>query len=101
MRARRLCLPKPPFEEQRKAKWFRENVSTAFKESREEAILREELSCHSVRHGFCTALVEAGKSAIVITEAARHSDISTSMQYVHSANRHFKSEVNEAFGAST
>ena len=83
--------------EERKSRWFRENTSTAFREARKEAGLREELSFHSLRHGFCTALAEAGKSAVVIKEAARHADISTSMRYIHMANERLKAELDDVF----
>ena len=59
--------------------------------------LPEKLSFHSLRHGFCTALAEAGKSAAVIKEAARHADVQTSMQYVRMANEKLKGEIQEAF----
>lgn len=40
-RGRLHCVQRPSFEgQERTAKWFRENVSTAFKEAREEAGLR-------------------------------------------------------------
>jgi len=84
--------------QERQARWFRENVSTAFRKARKAAGLREELSFHSLRHGFCTMLAEAGKSAVVIKEAARHADISTSMRYVHMANERLKAELDEVFG---
>jgi len=77
---------------------FRERTSKAFREARRGAELREGLSFHSLRHGFCTMLAEAGKSAVVIKEAARHADISTSMRYVHLANEHLRKEVEDAFG---
>jgi len=89
----------PPFTKQeRSPRWFRNNASAAFRKSRDAAGLRKELSLHSLRHGFCTALAEAGKSAVVIKEAARHADISTSMQYVHMAQRHLRSEIDSVFG---
>jgi len=88
----------PSFEsKERNPKWFRENVSDAFRAARKDAGLRDELSFHSLRHGFCTKLAEAGKSAVVIKEAARHADISTSMRYVHMANEQLKTEVEDAF----
>lgn len=88
----------PGFDEkERNPKWFRENVSDAFRRARKDAGLREEISFHSLRHGFCTMLAEAGKSAVVIKEAARHADISTSMRYVHMANEKLKDEVEDAF----
>lgn len=89
----------PSFEgQEREAKWFRENVSDAFRKAREKANLPEHLSFHSLRHGFCTALAEAGKSAVVIKEAARHADVQTSMRYVHMANETLKAEIEDAFG---
>ena len=88
----------PSFDgEDRNPKWFRENASEAFRAARKDADLRDDISFHSLRHGFCTALAEAGKSAVVIKEAARHSDISTSMRYVHMANERLKAEVEDAF----
>lgn len=88
----------PGFEDKdRNPKWFRENVSDAFRQARKDAGLRDEISFHSLRHGFCTMLAEAGKSAVVIKEAARHADISTSMRYVHMANEQLKAEVEDAF----
>ena len=88
----------PSFEgQERNPKWFRENVSDAFRKARRDAGLREGLCFHSLRHGFCTMLAEAGKSAVVIKEAARHADISTSMRYVHMANEQLKADVEDAF----
>ena len=88
----------PSFEGQdRNAKWFRENVSEAFRTARKLADLPEHLTFHSLRHGFCTALAEAGKSAVVIKEAARHADIQTSMRYVHMANETLKTEIEDVF----
>lgn len=88
----------PNFEEtQRDPQWFCGNVSRAFRRARKDADLRQGLSLHSLRHGFCTALAEAGKSAVVIKEAARHADISTSMRYVHMANEQLKDDVEDAF----
>lgn len=88
----------PSFEgQERNPKWFRENVSDAFRKARRDAGLREGLCFHSLRHGFCTMLAEAGRSAVVIKEAARHADISTSMRYVHMANEQLKAAVEDAF----
>lgn len=88
----------PGFEGgKRNPRWFRENVSAAFRDAKEKAGVREELSFHSLRKGFCTALAEAGKSAVVIKEAARHADVSTSMKYVRLAKERLKSEVEDVF----
>lgn len=72
-------------------------VSHRFRTLRRRAGLREGLSFHGLRHGFCTALAEAGKSAVVIKEAARHADISTSMRYVHLANDQLRDALDDVF----
>ena len=69
---------------------------------RSEKLLRKNpiektISFHSLRYGFCTRLAEAGKPLQVIKEAARHSDVSTSMIYVHMANEHLKAELDDVF----
>jgi len=88
----------PSFEKaSRSARRFCERASRVFRRAREKAELPERLTFHSLRHGFCTALAEAGKSAVVIKEAARHADIQTSMRYVHMANETLKSEIEDVF----
>ncbi|MCS4102366.1 tyrosine-type recombinase/integrase [Salinibacter ruber] len=82
---------------ERSARRFREHVSRKFAEYRDEAGLRQQLTLHSLRHGFGTRLAENGASAIAIKRAMRHSDISTSMRYVHMANERLQSEVESAF----
>ena len=82
----------------RSVRRFVEGTSKAFREARDEAKITRPISVHGLRHGFCSMLAEAGKSAIVIKEAARHADISTSMQYVHMANQRLKEELDEVFG---
>lgn len=86
------CDPK-----ERSARRFREHVGRKFSEYRDEAGVRAELTLHSTRHGFGTRLAENGASAIAIKRAMRHSEISTSMRYVHMANGRLQSEVESAF----
>lgn len=81
----------------RSIKSFRETVSRAFTKYRGQAGIEKHLTFHSLRHGFATALAEAGKSAVVIKEACRHADIKTSMIYVHMTNEHLKSEMDDVF----
>lgn len=82
---------------QRSPRCFAERASRAFREARNEAGLDRKLSFHSLRHGFCTRLAEAGKPLYVIKEAARHADVSTSMIYVHMTNVHLKAELDDVF----
>lgn len=83
---------------QRSISSFSNNLARRFARYRDKAGVAASLTVHGLRHGFCTRLAEAGKSAVVIKEAARHADISTSMHYVHMANEHLKAELDDVFG---
>ena len=88
----------PNFEgKEREARYFRERASRAFRKARKKAGIERKLSFHSLRHGFCTWLAEAGKPLQVIKKVARHADVETSMIYVHMANEHLKSELDDVF----
>jgi integrase len=83
---------------ERSVRWFVENASEAFRTARDQAGVPKEKTLYGLRHGFCTLLAKAGKSAVVIKEAARHSEIETSMKYIHLTNRFLKAELEDAFG---
>jgi integrase len=76
---------------------FRNNLSRAFRRYKKAAGIERPISLHSLRHGFCTALAEAGKSAATIKELARHASIETSMIYVKMSNEHLKKEMEDVF----
>lgn len=76
---------------------WRNNLSRAFRRYREAAGIDQRITLHSLRHGFCTALAEAGKSAATIKECARHASVETSMIYVKMSNKHLKREMEEVF----
>ena len=76
---------------------WRNNLSRAFRKYRKAAGIERPISLHSLRHGFCTALAEAGKSAATIKECARHASITTSMIYVKMSNEHLKKEMEDVF----
>lgn len=76
---------------------WRNNLSRAFRRYRSAAGIERPITLHSLRHGFCTALAEAGKSAATIKECARHASITTSMIYVKMSNEHLKREMEDVF----
>ena len=82
---------------QRSIRSFRERASETFRKARDRIGMEKTMTFHSLRHGFCTKLAEAGKPLQVIKEAARHADVETSMIYVHMANEHLKSELDDVF----
>jgi integrase/recombinase XerD len=84
-------------QEDRSIRTWCQNVSKTFTRYREKAEIGRPITFHGLRHGFCTLLAEAGKSAATIQAAARHEDIATSMKYVHLSNEHLKGEIEEAF----
>ena len=81
----------------RSARAFKNRVTKLFARYRDEVGVPGELAFHSLRHGFCTALAEAGVSPVVIKEAARHSSVSVSMVYVHLTQEHVRREIDAAF----
>lgn len=84
--------------QERNVRSFVCNTARKFARYRKKAGIDRKVTVHGLRHGFCTLLAEAGKSAVIIKEAARHADISTSMRYVHMANEHLKAELDDVFG---
>jgi integrase len=83
---------------ERSIRAFRDKASRTFLRARRQAEIDRPITFHSLRHGFCTMLAQAGKPAYVIKAAARHADIQTSMIYVNLSNEHLKSELDDAFG---
>lgn len=77
---------------------FVEAAAKAFRAARIRAGIDRPLTVHSLRHGFCTRLAEAGLPAYVIKEAARHADIQTSMTYVALTSTVLRDRLDEALG---
>lgn len=76
---------------------FCTTVSKAFLRFRRAAGIERPVTFHGLRHGFCTALAEAGKSAVVLREAARHASVTTSMLYVHFASEALRDDLDDVF----
>ncbi len=55
----------------------------------------EKYTFHCLRHGFCTALSDAGKELSQIAEMAGHKSIQTTMRYVHQGNDQKQKIVDE------
>ena len=77
-----------------------EATAKAFRRARIRAGIERPLTVHSLRHGFCTRLAEAGLPAYVIKDAARHADVQTSMIYVSLTNRSLRSHLESVLGGS-
>jgi len=63
--------------------------------------LVEKFTFHCLRHGFCSALSDAGKELSEIAEMAGHKSIQTTMRYIHQSKgrkRQIIDELSESFG---
>lgn len=90
----------PRFETiERSTQRFVEASAKAFRTARLRAGIARPITVHSLRHGFCTRLAEAGLPAYVIMEAARHADIQTSMTYVSLTRRMLRDRLDVALYA--
>ena len=67
-------------------------IRTHFRKYREEAKLDEKIVVHTLRHSFATDLIERGASIIEVKELMGHSNIRSTMEYIHIANRDIKIE---------
>lgn len=63
-----------------------ERMRVFFRRYRRKAKLNEEFVVHSLRHSFATDLIERGATLIQVKELMGHSNIRSTMEYVHVAN---------------
>ena len=61
-------------------------IRTHFRKYRNKAGLDEKVIVHTLRHGFATDLIERGATLIQVKELMGHSNIRSTMEYVHIAN---------------
>jgi len=61
-------------------------IRNKFSEYREKANLRKNITVHTLRHCFATDLIERGASIIQVKELMGHSNIRSTMSYIHVAN---------------
>ena len=74
--------------------WYNEHeVAAAADEGREPFLLPEEITCHILRHTFCTRLCENESNIKVIQSLMGHRDITTTMNIYADATKEKKQEI--------
>lgn len=63
-----------------------ERTRVFFRRYRRKAKLNEKFVVHSLRHSFATDLIERGATIIEVKELMGHSNIRSTMEYIHVAN---------------
>jgi len=63
-----------------------ERMRVYFRRYRRKAKLNEKFVVHSLRHSFATNLIENGATLLQVKELLGHSNIRSTMEYVHVAN---------------
>lgn len=63
-----------------------ERMRVFFRRYRRKAKINDEFVVHSLRHSFATDLIERGATLIQVKELMGHSNIRSTMEYVHVAN---------------
>ena len=61
-------------------------IRTHFRKYRKKAKINEKATVHTLRHNFATDLIERGATLIQVKELMGHSNIRSTMEYVHVAN---------------
>jgi integron integrase len=74
-------------KQQRRHHFHTSALQRAFREAWKAAGLNRRVTCHTLRHSFGTALLEAGYDIRTIQELMGHKDVSTTMIYTHVLNK--------------
>ena len=61
-------------------------IRTHFRKYRKKAKINEKATMHTLRHNFATELIERGATLIQVKELMGHSNIRSTMAYIHVAN---------------
>ena len=73
-------------------------ANTRFQHWRAAAGLRPELTIHSFRAGFATALHEDTSDVILVSRALGHRDLRPTLRYVDPCSRRLREAIESSFG---
>jgi len=81
------------FEGQFDEQYSERSLQTIFREARQRAGIKKEVTFHSLRHSFATHLLEAGTDLKLIQELLGHANISTTTRYTHVSTKNISNVV--------
>ena len=61
-------------------------IRTHFRKYRRKAKIGEKITVHTLRHCYATNLIENGATLLQVKELMGHSNIRSTMEYIHVAN---------------
>lgn len=76
-------------------KYNKDYISKSFKKSLRKVGIPERFHFHCLRHTFITKLIKNGVNINYVKELAGHSNISTTMHYIHIATEDLRNAVNQ------
>ena len=65
-----------------------------FNKAKKELNLDKDITLHSLRHGFCSRLIEKGTDIRVVQQLAGHKNITTTQIYTHIKNKTLEQAIN-------
>ncbi|RYE27083.1 MAG: integrase [Sphingobacteriaceae bacterium] len=78
------------FEGQYGGRYSTRSVQKVFKDALKKGKINKEIGVHGLRHSFATHLLDSGTDVKLIQELLGHSDIKTTMRYIHVSKKSLK-----------
>ena len=83
------------FQNKENVKFHKDYISKSFKKILRKLNLPEKYHFHCLRHTFITQLIKKGVNINYVKEIAGHSDIQTTMNYIHIVTNDLREAVNK------